>query len=303
MSDIREIRRHMESVRDTEKVTSAMHMIAATKMRRAKSELDATRPYFDAVRNEIKRVFRVDTKIESKYLYPAGEHDLPGAYAYVVITADKGLAGIYNQAVIKEVERLAKEHESMFFVVGEYGRRYFTAHDLPYDKDFVFSAQNPTLQRARVITAHLFRLYSEGTVSKIFVIYTDLVSNISQTVKVRRILPFHRGDFVIEKKEKEIKKPFVFYPSVPQVLDNMVESYMAGYIYSALVDSFCSEQSARMNAMDEANQNAEELLSELKRTYNHARQSKITKEITEISSGAKALARKKERRERSAREQ
>ena len=105
------------------------------------------------------------------------------------------------------------------------------------------------------------------------------------------------------KGKKEIKKPFVFYPSVPQVLDNMVESYMAGYIYSALVDSFCSEQSARMNAMDEANQNAEELLSELKRTYNHARQSKITKEITEISSGAKALARKKERRERSAREQ
>ena len=86
--DIREIRRHMESVHDTEKVTNAMHMIAATKMRRAKSELDATRPYFDAVRNEIKRVFRVDTKIESKYLYPAGEHDLPGAYAYLVITAD-----------------------------------------------------------------------------------------------------------------------------------------------------------------------------------------------------------------------
>ena len=303
MSDIREIRRHMESVHDTEKVTNAMHMIAATKMRRAKSELDATRPYFDAVRNEIKRVFRVDTKIESKYLYPAGEHNLPGAYAYLVITADKGLAGTYNQAVIKEVERLAKEHESMFFVVGEYGRRYFTAHDLPYDKDFMFSAQNPTLQRARVITAHLFQLYSEGTISKIFVIYTDLVSSIAQKVKVRRILPFHRGDFVVENNEKAIKKPFVFYPSVPQVLDNMVESYMAGYIYSALVDSFCSEQSARMNAMDEANRNAEELLSELKRTYNHARQSKITKEITEISSGAKALARKKERRERSAREQ
>ncbi|MCR5116387.1 MAG: ATP synthase F1 subunit gamma [Lachnospiraceae bacterium] len=302
MSDIREIRRHMESVRDTEKVTSAMHMIAATKMRRAKAELDATRPYFDAVKSEIKRAFRVDTKIESKYLYPAGVHDLPGAYAYIVITADKGLAGTYNQMIIKEIERLYKEHESRFFVVGEYGRRYFTAHDIPYESDFLFSAQNPTLQRARVISAKLFDLFNEGKVSKIFVIYTDLVSGMSQKAHVARILPFHRGDFVIEEKEKTVKKPFIFYPSIDQILNYIVESYMTGYIYSALVDSFCSEQSARMNAMDEANSNAEELLSELKRTYNHARQSKITKEITEISSGAKALARKKERRERSARD-
>ena len=298
MSDIREIRRHMESVRDTQKVTGAMHMIAATKMRHAKEELDSTRPYFDAVRNEIKRVFRVDTTIESRYLYPAGEHDLPGAYAYVVITADRGLAGTYNQTVLKEAERLAKEHESMFFVIGEFGRRYFQNKELDYEKDFVFSAQNPTLQRARIITARLLNLYQEGRVSKIFVIYTDLVSSVAQQAKLRRILPFHRGDFVIEKKEKEIKHPFIFYPSVPQVLDNMVESYMTGYIYSALVDSFCCEQSARMNAMDEASNNAEEILTDLRRTYNHARQGKITKEITEISSGAKALAKRHERKEK-----
>ena len=296
MSDIREIRMHMESVRDTKKVTSAMYMIAATKMRKAKADLDSTRPYFDAVRAEIKRVFRVDTTVESPYLYPAGEHDLPGDYAYLIITADKGLAGAYNSSVIKEAERLSKEHASRFFVIGEFGRRYFTGHGIPYEKDFLFTAQNPTLQRARVIAARLLGLYQRGEVSKIFVVYTDLKTGVYQEAHVGRILPFHRGDFVIPKEEKKITKPFYFFPSVSEVLDNMVESYVAGYVYSAMVDSFCCEQNSRMNAMDEANSNADELLAELKTAYNHERQGKITKEITEVSSGAKALARKKRKK-------
>lgn len=301
MSDIREIRRHMESVRDTEKVTSAMHMIAATKMRKAKEDLDSTRPYFNAIRAEIKRVFRVDNDIESPYLYPAGEHDLPGAYAYLVVTADKGLAGAYNTAVMKELERLKDQHESRFFVIGEYGRRYCTGHGIDYEKDFLFTAQNPTLQRARVIAAHLNNLYKQGEISKVFVLYTDMKTGISQEAHLGRILPLHRGDFATDREEKEITRPFVYFPSVAEVLESMIESYMTGYIYSALIDSFCCEQSSRMNAMDEANSNAEEILAVLKTQYNHARQGKITKEITEISSGAKALAHKKNQKERSAR--
>lgn len=292
MSDIREIRKHMESVRDTKKVTNAMHMIAATKMRHAKAELDSTRPYFDAVRTEIKRVFRVHGDIESPYLYPAGEHDLPGEYAYLVITADKGLAGSFNSAVIKSVERLISEHDSRLYVIGEYGRRYFAAHSGPMDDRFYFTAQNPTLQRARVISARLLDDYKSGKVSKIFVVYTDLRSGISQEAHVERILPFHRGDFHADTVEKEIERPFVFFPDVSTVLDNMTESYVTGFVYSALVDSFCCEQTSRMNAMDEASSNADEILMELKTEYNHVRQGKITKEITEVSSGAKALARK-----------
>ena len=297
MSDIREIRTHMESVRDTEKVTKAMHMIAATKMRRAKAELEATRPYFSAVNGEIKRIFRVDNAVESPYFYPlSGAHELPGAYAYLVITADKGLAGSYNTTVIKEVEKYLPEHESKVYIVGEYGRRYFTSRNIPFEEDFHFSAQNPTLQRARVITARLLNDYKNKEISKIFVIYTDLKSGVTQTANTVRILPFHRGDFITDNNEKAVTRPFKFYPSINVVLDNMVESYMAGYIYSALVDSFCCEQNSRMNAMDEANSNAEEILFSLRQQYNHARQGKITKEITEISSGAKALAKKNNER-------
>ncbi len=301
MSDIREIRTHMESVRDTEKVTKAMHMIAATKMRKAKAELESSRPYFAAVTTEVKRIFRVESKIESPYYYPVtGERVLPGAYGYLVITADKGLAGNYNTAVLKEVEKQMADHESRLYVMGEYGRRYFTSKGIPFVEDFRFTAANPTLQRARVIASRLLRDFRNKEISKMFVIYTDLKSSVAQQANCFRILPFHRGDVLVDTEEKAIKKPFIFYPSLEVVLDNMVNSYVAGYIYSAIVDSFCCEQTSRMNAMEEANSNAEDILFELRQQYNHARQGKITKEITEISSGAKALARKNSERERKA---
>lgn len=297
MSDIREIRTHMESVRDTEKVTKAMHMIAANKMRKARAELDSTRPYFSALNNEIKRVFRINKAVESPYFYPiTGEHDLPGAYAYLVITADKGLAGSYNQTVLKEVEKYLPEHDSKLYVIGEYGRRFFASRNIPVEEDFNFTAQNPTLERARKITRRLLADYNDKKISKIFVVYTDLKSGVSQQANIYRILPFHRGDFIVENNEKAVTNPFQFVPSIEKVLDRSVESYASGYIYSALVDSFCCEQNSRMNAMDEANSNAEEILFALRQQYNHARQGKITKEITEISSGAKALAKKKNKK-------
>ena len=108
-----------------------------------------------------------------------------------------------------------------------------------------------------------------------------------------RLLPFHRGDFTaLDHQEKEVKGSFEFTPSIEKVLDSIVPSYITGFIYSALIDSFCSEQNARMNAMDAANRNAQELLAELSVQYNHIRQAAITREITEVSSGARSMRKK-----------
>lgn len=296
MSDIREIRDRIKSIEDTEKITKAMYMISSGKMRKAKKELDRTRPYFDAVEKEIKRIFRVNDKIKSPYMYPeSGEHDLPGAYAYIVITSDKGLAGYYNHAVIAAVEKELGDHDYELYVIGEYGRKYFNAHGVAFNDDFLYSAENPTLSRAREMTEVLIQKFKKGEISKIFVTYTDLQQGASQKVKMVRILPFHRGDFVTDLEERKLEKPLSFVPSAEVVLKNMVRSYVTGFLYSALVDSFCCEQSARMNAMDDANKNADQLMNELHLEYNHARQGKITQEITEISAGAKALRKKKER--------
>ena len=119
-------------------------------------------------------------------------------------------------------------------------------------------------------------------------VYTDMESSLLSEAKSTRLLPFHRMQFTPPAKEKAVQEPFEFYPSVGAVLNSMIPSYVSGFLYSALLDSFCSEQNARMTAMDAANQNAEELLSALRLQYNRVRQAAITQEITEISAGAAA---------------
>ena len=297
MPSAREIRVRMNSIQQTRKITNAMYLISSAKLRKAKQEWDQTRPYFQALKAEVKRIFRTSGHVQSRYLYP-DEGELPpnGTYGFLVITADKGLAGAHNQNVLKEAHRLLQEHpQTKLFVVGEYGRQYFQRHQVPIERSFLYTAQNPTMQRAREITAELLDRFDKGELQKIFVIYTDMKNSLTENVSVTRILPFHRSAFTAPTDEKRISEPFEFFPSVTQVLENIVPSYVSGFIYSALIDSFCSEQSARMNAMNSANENAEKMLGELALAYNRIRQAAITQEITEVSAGARAQKRKRQK--------
>lgn len=304
MPSAREIRVRMNSIQQTRKITNAMYLISSAKLRKAKQEWDQTRPYFQALKAEVKRIFRTSGHVQSRYLYP-DEGELPpdGTYGFLVITADKGLAGAYNQNVLKEAHRLLQEHpQTKLFVVGEYGRQYFQRHQIPIERSFLYTAQNPTMQRAREITAELLDRFDKGELQKIFVIYTDMKNSMTENVSATRILPFHRSAFTAPTDEKRITEPFEFFPSVTQVLENIVPSYVSGFIYSALIDSFCSEQSARMNAMNSANENAEKMLGELALAYNRIRQAAITQEITEVSAGARAQKRKRQKQHAQGRE-
>lgn len=304
MPSAREIRVRMNSIQQTRKITNAMYLISSAKLRKAKQEWDQTRPYFQALKAEVKRIFRTSGHVQSRYLYP-DEGELPpdGTYGFLVITADKGLAGAYNQNVLKEAHRLLQEHpKTKLFVVGEYGRQYFQRHQMPIERSFLYTAQNPTMQRAREITAELLDRFDKGELQKIFVIYTDMKNSLTENVSATRILPFHRSTFTAPTDEKRITEPFEFFPSVTQVLENIVPSYVSGFIYSALIDSFCSEQSARMNAMNSANENAEKMLGELALAYNRIRQAAITQEITEVSAGARAQKRKRQKQHAQGRE-
>ena len=143
MANTKEIKAHMKSIRDTQKITNAMYLIASTKMRKAKADLDRTRPYFNALQKEIKRIFRTARDVESRYFYPVGEAPALGrTYACLVITADKGLAGAYNQNVLRKTEKLLHQHpNTKLFVVGEYGRQYFFQHNIPVEHSFLYTAQ------------------------------------------------------------------------------------------------------------------------------------------------------------------
>lgn len=293
MATTQNIKNHIKSVQDTKKITNAMYLIASTKMRKARADLDRTRPYFNAIKGEIKRIFRTVEDVQSRYFYSEdGMAELGGTYACLVITADKGMAGMYNQNVIHQAEQLLQQHpNTKLFVVGEYGRHYCERKNIPVERSFLYTAQNPTMHRAREISSILLELYEKGQVQKIYVLYTDAKNSLCEETRLERLLPFHRGSFISSNKEAEVPIHFEFTPGVSEVLDNIIPSYVSGYIYSALVDSFCSEQSARMNAMNSANQNAEKLLSALSLQYNRLRQSAITQEITEVSAGAMARKR------------
>lgn len=290
MASTSEIKGRINSIKETQKITNAMYLIASTKLRRARSELEQTRPYFDALRSEIKRIFRTANDVDSHYFYPPDrEPEIDGTYGCLVITADKGLAGAYNQNVLRQAQQLLDDHSDMkLFVVGEYGRRFFTQRHIPIERMFLYTAQNPTLDRAREISSILLEQYDAGLLKKIFVVYTDMENGLAASARSTRLLPFHRTYFAPPEKEKRVSVHFEFQPSVSAVLDGIMHNYLTGFIYSALIDSFCSEQQARMTAMDSANRNAEDLRAELSLQYNRVRQSAITQEITEVTAGAKA---------------
>ena len=182
-------------------------------------------------------------------------------------------------------------------MVGEYGRQFFTQRHIPVEHSFLYTAQNPTMQRAREISTILLNGFLGGSWQKIYVLYTDMKNGMDADVHLERLLPFHRAAFYNRNNDDSGSSQtiFEFEPSLDALLDAVMPSYVSGYIYSALVDSFCSEQNARMNAMSAATNNAQSLLEDLQMQYNQVRQAAITREITEISAGAKAQKRKKQK--------
>ena len=295
MPSTKEIKNRIKSVSDTQKITNAMYLISSTKMRRARKEAEETKPYFDLLRKEIRRMFAIEGgEVTSRY-YDADvdENVAGGRNGILVITGDKGLAGAYNQNVIKEsMELMDKSDEYRLYVVGDFGWRFYRTHGFPVCEDFQHSMNQPSLAMARDITRELLDDFDDGLFDRLYVCYTEFSGGLSfGTAMHDRLIPFDRDDFVPEGEETDVNASTVFEyePDVKTVLERIMQSYLVGYVYSALVNSYSSEQSARMMAMDSANDNASELLGQLKLEFNHLRQNAITQEITEISSGARSL--------------
>ena len=294
MPSTKEIKNRIKSVSDTQKITNAMYLISSTKMRRARKEAEETKPYFDLLRREIRRMFAIEGDITSRY-YDAevDENVAGGRNGILIITGDKGLAGAYNQNVIKKAFALMdKSDEYRLYVVGDFGWRFFRTHGTPVVEDFAHSMNQPSLAMARDITRELLDDFDAGLFDRLYVCYTEFSGGMSAgNAMYDRLIPFDRDDFVPEGEETAVNASAVFEyePDVKTVLERIMQSYLVGYVYSALVNSYSSEQSARMMAMDSANENASELLDQLTLEFNHLRQNAITQEITEISSGARSL--------------
>jgi len=294
MADGAEIKARISSIAETKKVTDAMYMISSVKMRRARREVEKTTPYFKALKEEIGELFRHIPETSNRYFkVPDLEMGAHMKHGILLVTSDKGLAGAYNSTALGMCEEYISRHpETVVFIVGEYGRQYFEAEGIPYVRDFRYSAELPTVWKARRICADLLEYFDDGRLDEINIIYTDYKGGLPSECKRNVLLPLKRSRFAIPKDEEQDEKT-EFYPDPDTVLAGVVPSYLTGFIYSSLVDSYCSEQQSRMTAMNSASRNADEMLKDLKLLYNSVRQAAITREVTEITAGAKALKNKR----------
>ena len=292
MPGVAEIKTRINSISQTKKVTDAMYMISSVKMRKARREIDKTTPFFVAVREEIGELLHYMPENNNRYFKNRDPEGIVGR-ALLLITSDKGLSGSYNHIAIKKAEELLNAHEDMIlFNVGEYGWNYFLNKKYTKAEDFRFSASFPTIWKAKQITNELLRYYNDDVVDEVDIIYTHYMAGRPEECKSRCLLPLDKSEFY-DSNEFELPFGKEYYPGPDEVLNGIVPSLITGFIYSALVDSYCSEQDARMTAMKTAGDNAEDILKRLKQEYNAIRQSAITREMTELTSGSKALRKKK----------
>ena len=295
MASAKKIQDRMRSIKDTLKITNAMYMISSSKLKKSKKMLADTEPYFYTLQSEMSRILRHLPDMNSIYFKTNAEiPERKRKAGYIVITADKGLAGSYNHNILKLAEEeLEKRDDYKLFVLGELGRHYFEQKGINIDKQFHFVVQDPSLSRARRIAEDLLKLYHENQLDELYIIYTTMVNAMQEEAQVAQLLPLKKTDFKIPVPIDIPLEGLALKPSAEEVMDHIVPNYVVGFVYGALVEAFSCEQNARMMAMEGATNSAKQMLKELDIEYNRARQAAITQEITEVIAGAKSQKKKK----------
>ncbi len=293
MANAREILDRMKSIKDTMKITNAMYMVSSSKLQKARRDQKNTEPYFNMIQDGLAKILDVAPDAGTEFFderpQRKGRERRKG---FLVITADKGLAGAYNHNVIKATEESAAiEAQNMLFIVGQVGRHYFEKKNIPIDINFKYTAQNPTMNRARHISKILVELFEEEKLDEIYVVYTKMINSMTVEPITKKLLPLKQEHLEI-RDENNYYENVDFMPDAQTVFGNIVPAYVAGFIYGALIESYCSEHNARMMAMETATDAASDMLKQLEVQYNRARQAAITQEITEIIAGAKAQKKK-----------
>lgn len=291
-NNMREIQLRIKSINQMRQITKAMKLISASKLKKARAQLEETLPYFSKVRETIAEILAHSGDVESKY-FDSGDQKTGIKKAYIIITGDKGLAGGYNSNIKKLAEQaIGQDKENaLLLVAGNSGRSYFVKKEYNVHTEFDYAVQNPTVFRAREIADIILELYEKKQAQEVYIIFTQMVSAITLEPKMLKLLPLEisalRDD--VEAKDIKVDEQIKYEPSPSVVLDVLISKYIKGIMYGAFVEAFTSEQNARMTAMDSATKNADEMLLKLNLYKNRARQAAITQEISEIVGGASAL--------------
>lgn len=293
MAGITEIRSRMRSIEQTLKITNAMYLISSAKVKKARKQLAEVEPYFDRLARTVLDIFRHSPDLKHRYIEGHHKPKDECRTGFVVITGDKGLAGAYNHNVLKLAEEyLGHKKDPTLFLIGQMGRHYFEKKNITIDGEFMYTAQDPNLERAREISETLLDLYEQNALDEVYLVFTHSFSAVRMEPEIIKLLPLDRAMLSARRglSEADRYRDVVRYePSPEAVLDVLVPGVLKGYLFAALVESFCSEQNSRMTAMDSASDSARDMLKRLSLEFNRARQGAITQEITEIAAGATAL--------------
>ncbi|MCF6459917.1 ATP synthase F1 subunit gamma [Clostridium sp. Cult3] len=279
----RDIKRRIRGISNTRQITKAMELVSSAKLRKAREKMARSRPYYNTVYDNIKQVLGQTGNIKHPYL---DVRDVENSL-YIVITADRGLAGGFNSNVIRSVEHEIrdKKENTQLILVGLKGREYFKGRGYNVAGEFVGMTENPTFSHAQDIGKIAMDMFEEKEIDEVYIVYTEFVTTISQQVKKLKLLPSEEMREGVSQKGSVVE----FEPSPEEVLDYLIPKYIESVIYGALIESSSSQQGARRTAMESATENAEEMIDELQLSFNRARQAAITAEISEIVSGAEAL--------------
>ncbi|MBQ9887454.1 MAG: ATP synthase F1 subunit gamma [Lachnospiraceae bacterium] len=294
MANAREILDRMKSIQDTMKITNAMYMISSSKLRKARKMEEDAEAHFYASRQALDDVLKHVPEIEHVYIADEKDENISEPRkAFIVVTADKGLAGAYNHNIIKmALEDIEKTKNYHLFVVGKIGRDFFEKHNMKIERNFKYTIQNPSIGRARIIAETVLEHYLNGEFDEVYIVFTEMLNVMQSEVKTAKLLPINRPK---AGEESSLKEDTEYVPSVEAVIDSIVPNLVTGFLYGALVEAYSSEQNSRMVAMKSSTENAGEMLKELGIEYNRVRQAAITQEITEVVAGAKAQQAKRKK--------
>ena len=285
MASMRDIKRRKGSIQSTQQITKAMKLVSTVKLQRAKQNAEKSQTYFHCMYNTVHSILRITQNLEHKYL-KSGES---GKKAVIVITSNRGLAGGYNSNVIKLITQGELANEDLaIYAIGKKGKDAL-AKNYEIRADYSDVIEDPVYAEAMKISKEVLSAFENGEISEIYLAYTGFKNTVVHIPTLLKLLPVE----VSEEEEAAQEDDHVmmnFEPEDEEALNLLIPKYITSLIYGGMIEAIASENGARMQAMDAATSNAEEMIEDLTLLYNRARQGSITQELTEIIAGANAIS-------------
>ena len=283
MASMRDIKRRKSSVQSTQQITKAMKLVSTVKLQRAKGRAEKSKTYFSCMYDTVVSMLSRAGEINHPYLKPTDAKKK----AIITITANRGLAGGYNSNIVKLIKNgdLNKE-DVVIYPVGTKGRDALARLGYEIATDYSEYIDEPIYADAMQISKEVLEDFAKGEIGEIYVAYTGFKNTVTHVPTLLKLLPIS----VEDERTSEEKAILEFEPETEEAIDLIIPKYITSLIYGAMIESVASENGARMQAMDSATSNAEEMINHLSLLYNRARQSSITQELTEIIAGAEAIS-------------